>query len=678
MQLVEAVKNLLRDIMSFFNPEELTLFFRWLFLNESPAVRELISREGSSVDATPIPPAIETAVSRLQVAKNEPSLSCLFCFGETCALDAEPEEKGDMDCEVPATIPMPKATFCAESPSEQLTFDAVTETDYSKDYAIVVVGNATIEDAAEQDVGSTKASVCSDILPPKFDANSDTGSCKERDVPAIESTQCPSDNDTDHRISSTASGTPPKEVTDHDVTSAATRVIESPQQQPENDIDHDVSSTASGVIETPQCPPKEETDHNVTSAATGVIESPQQQPENDNDYDLSSAAAGSSQQQPENDKDHDVSSAAAEVTENPQSPSKELVKTDRDVSSTASGVIESPQHQPENDNDRDSTAASGVIESPPKEKTVHDISSPQCQSENDNDRDISSAASGVIESPSKDSANGISNAASGVPFDKASPCTDVPSLELNADTASKTDLKQECSAKCAQDATSKVPGAKVPTTTHSKKKKKKRGAKKAHATKVATDNVRQGSGTTKKGTSGSTPVSTYTGQQNNATGISKEDMCPLYEICPQLAPGAKVKMHPSSIKPSQVQGKVTFNSPLFNEKDFNFRVSQEKVCLEFVQLDTNEPKIHGYIRVLNTNYDKDVMVVYIVEKENNWKIVCSSQAEWVETVEDGTMDRFSFTIPGIESVGKVSLIIKFNGEVDDNHSEKYSVVYDRV
>ena len=154
-----------------------------------------------------------------------------------------------------------------------------------------------------------------------------------------------------------------------------------------------------------------------------------------------------------------------------------------------------------------------------------------------------------------------------------------------------------------------------------------------------------------------------------------EDMCPLYRLCPQLAPGAKNKMYPSPpLQTRGVVGRVMFNSPLWSEKDFDVRVTKDKVCLEFVQVDST--MIQGYVRVLNTAYEKDVMVFYTVEKPS-WKITSTSKAEWVESVNDGAMDRFSFSVAALQSSGKVSFLITYNGKfTDNNNGQKYSVIYE--
>ena len=147
-----------------------------------------------------------------------------------------------------------------------------------------------------------------------------------------------------------------------------------------------------------------------------------------------------------------------------------------------------------------------------------------------------------------------------------------------------------------------------------------------------------------------------------------QEECILHCIIPKLS---ATRGNCAARKPQQTSGKVTFNSPLFSEGDFELRIIHEKVCLEFVQIDANE--IHGYVRVLNTTYIKDVTVYYT---KNKWKIVRSRKAKWVETVSDGTMDRFVFTIPGRQSVGNLLFSVEFNGTLDNNKGHYYTVAYE--
>ena len=65
------------------------------------------------------------------------------------------------------------------------------------------------------------------------------------------------------------------------------------------------------------------------------------------------------------------------------------------------------------------------------------------------------------------------------------------------------------------------------------------------------------------------------------------ETCPLYELCPQLAPWTKDKMYPSSPKSTKEEGKVICHFPLFNEKDSGQQEKKE-VCLEFVNLSTGQ------------------------------------------------------------------------------------------
>ena len=157
-------------------------------------------------------------------------------------------------------------------------------------------------------------------------------------------------------------------------------------------------------------------------------------------------------------------------------------------------------------------------------------------------------------------------------------------------------------------------------------------------------------------------------ETSSADASAGEGTCLLYRLFPSASPTA----NPTTTAQTHVQirGKVTFNSPLFSEGDFNLRIIHEKVCLEFVQIDPKQ--IHGYVRVLNTTYDKDVTVHYTV---NDWETTCSRKAEWTETVSEGTMDRFVFTIPGRESAGDLSFSITFNGIADDNKGRNYTVAY---
>ena len=72
-----------------------------------------------------------------------------------------------------------------------------------------------------------------------------------------------------------------------------------------------------------------------------------------------------------------------------------------------------------------------------------------------------------------------------------------------------------------------------------------------------------------------------------ACPVDSGETCPLYELCPQLAPWAKDKMYPSSPQSTKKEGKVICHIPLFNEKDYGPQ-GRKEVCLEFVNLSTGQ------------------------------------------------------------------------------------------
>ena len=113
-----------------------------------------------------------------------------------------------------------------------------------------------------------------------------------------------------------------------------------------------------------------------------------------------------------------------------------------------------------------------------------------------------------------------------------------------------------------------------------------------------------------------------------------------------------------------VKEKPIFKTLISNEGVFN-----EMVSLEFVTVDSDG--IHGHILVLNTCYEKKVTVRYT---ENKWTTFEDCAAGWMETVNEGAMDRFTFTLPAGDSVEELSFAISFNGKWDNNKGENYTVV----
>ena len=93
------------------------------------------------------------------------------------------------------------------------------------------------------------------------------------------------------------------------------------------------------------------------------------------------------------------------------------------------------------------------------------------------------------------------------------------------------------------------------------------------------------------------------------------------------------------------------------------------MSLEFVTVDSDG--IHGHILVLNTCYEKKVTVRYT---ENKWTTFEDHAAGWMETVNEGAIDRFTFTLPAGDSVAELSFAISFNGKWNNNKGENYTVV----
>ena len=106
-----------------------------------------------------------------------------------------------------------------------------------------------------------------------------------------------------------------------------------------------------------------------------------------------------------------------------------------------------------------------------------------------------------------------------------------------------------------------------------------------------------------------------------------------------------------------------------DEDSVVLKVFNEMVSLEFVTVDSDG--IHGHILVLNTCYEKKVSVRYT---ENEWTTFEDCAAEWMETVNEGAMDRFTFTLPTGDSVAELSFAVSFNGKWDNNKGENYTVV----
>ena len=122
-----------------------------------------------------------------------------------------------------------------------------------------------------------------------------------------------------------------------------------------------------------------------------------------------------------------------------------------------------------------------------------------------------------------------------------------------------------------------------------------------------------------------------------------------------------------------MRGRVTFTPPLFRVEDFQLRVLRQQVSLETVVISTDS--ITGQIRVASLPHVKRVAVRYTMDKWENYSEV---KAEWTESVEDGKMDRFIFTLPAPKEPGELSFAIRYNEHWDNNEEKNYTVLFERV
>ena len=128
-------------------------------------------------------------------------------------------------------------------------------------------------------------------------------------------------------------------------------------------------------------------------------------------------------------------------------------------------------------------------------------------------------------------------------------------------------------------------------------------------------------------------------------------------------------------------------TPAFCEEDIHRLVQERKVVVEGFK-DSRETGAHavtGTVRVLNSDYQKHVIVRYTL---NNWKTSLDLLAEWEgsigaskENVTD--MDRFRFMIPlpSKDWSGCVEFAVRYDvaGRTfwDSNQKENHSIVVGR-
>ena len=61
-----------------------------------------------------------------------------------------------------------------------------------------------------------------------------------------------------------------------------------------------------------------------------------------------------------------------------------------------------------------------------------------------------------------------------------------------------------------------------------------------------------------------------------------------------------------------------------------------------------------------------------------WKDYLEVEAQWIESVEGGEMDRFMFTLPALALPGELSFAVRYNDYWDNNEQRNYTVLFERV
>ena len=100
------------------------------------------------------------------------------------------------------------------------------------------------------------------------------------------------------------------------------------------------------------------------------------------------------------------------------------------------------------------------------------------------------------------------------------------------------------------------------------------------------------------------------------------------------------------------------------------RVRCGGISLERMSLSADGNAVVGTVLVLNDCYEKSVFVRHT---SNAWDTFTDAPAEWVETVEDGAMDRFKFSVELPKESYSVEMAFSFNQQWDNNNTKNYNV-----
>ena len=106
------------------------------------------------------------------------------------------------------------------------------------------------------------------------------------------------------------------------------------------------------------------------------------------------------------------------------------------------------------------------------------------------------------------------------------------------------------------------------------------------------------------------------------------------------------------------------------ELDIPHRLESRGVILEGVELTRNGSAVIGTILVRNECYEKRVAVRHTA---NDWQTFQDTSAQWMETVEGGTVDRFQFHLEIPDGEFSIKFAISFNEKWDNNEGKNYSL-----
>ena len=100
------------------------------------------------------------------------------------------------------------------------------------------------------------------------------------------------------------------------------------------------------------------------------------------------------------------------------------------------------------------------------------------------------------------------------------------------------------------------------------------------------------------------------------------------------------------------------------------RAQGNGVSLEEMERTQDGTALVGTVVVRNECYKKDVFVHHT---SNAWQTYEDTLAKWMETLEGGTLDRFSFLVPLPEGSYSIEFALSFNEKWDNNNGQNYSV-----